>query len=351
MKLGLILAVRNHPAFPRPLSDVYAENIEDAVYAETELGFDHVWVNEHHLQPDQYSPSPWMVLSAIAVQTTAIRLGPSVICLPMHHPVSVSENAAVLDVLSNGRLELGLGIGSSEHEYRTFGSERSDAWKQAFEAARLIERTFKEGEFDFHGDFYELTEVTQTTKPLQENVRIWWGGAAPQTARRAARRGYNIMATGTRVYDEALLEFGRSPDEHEVGQVIGIHLAETRERAWDEAQHGIRWWMEFHRLRTGAPAGMTPEGPLPELPPAERLRDVEGLFFLPGMPVCVGTPDEVLPTLLAAYGGEHGRITQFAFHMRHPGMRTPEIRRSMELFRTEVMPRLRRKPQLSAAGA
>ena len=100
--------------------------------------------------------------------------------------------------------------------------------------------------------------------------------------------------------------------------------------------------MQYHRENTGAPAGMTATGPLSELPPAGELRNVEGLVFLPGMPIYVGTPEEVRDGLLTAYDDQHGRVTEIALAFRHAGMRSDVVRGSMELFRTDVMPHLPR---------
>lgn len=341
MKLGMVMAVRNHPDMPYSLNDVYRDYLDDAVYAEAELGFDHVWVNEHHLSADQYAPSIFPILAAIAARTSRIRIGSAVCLLPFHNPLRVSEDAATVDIISDGRLELGVAIGSAPQEYETFGTPREQAWKLTWEAADLIRRTFEEDIVDFKGEFFEYEGLTQTTKPIQKRVPMWWGGFGPQSMARAARRGYHIIGCASETYDEAVEATTRDLSTFQVGQVTGIHIAPTREQAWDEAQHGIHWWMQFHRINTGAPAGMTPTGPLmPELPAAEQLRDVDGLTFMPGMPCYVGTPDEVLENLLADCAGRHGRITQLVLAFRHAGMRTPEVRRSMELFRKEVLPNL-----------
>ncbi len=102
MDIGLGLAVRNHPDRPEALPAVYRDYLDDAVYAE-ELGFDSVWVGEHRMTPDQWTPSPLVTLGAIAARTSTIRLGTGVLCLPFHNPLRVAEGFAVLDNISNGR--------------------------------------------------------------------------------------------------------------------------------------------------------------------------------------------------------------------------------------------------------
>ncbi|MEV6134385.1 LLM class flavin-dependent oxidoreductase [Streptomyces violaceusniger] len=343
MKIGMVMAIRNHPDYAYPLQEVYRDYIDDAVYVESEMGFDNIWVNEHHLSRDQYAPSVFPILGAIAARTTRARLGTAVCLLPFHNPLRVSEDAATIDIISGGRFDFGVGVGSAAREYETFGTPREQAWKRTWEATELIRRSWEESSFDFDGEFYSYKELSQPTKPVQKHVPIWWGGFGPQSMARAARRGFNLIGCASSVYEETLATTGRAPSDSQIGQVTGIHLAPTRDQAWDEAQHGIHWWMRFHREATGAPAGMTPDGPLmPELPPAEKLRDIEGLTFMPGMPSYVGTPDDVLENLLADCAGRHGRITQLVLAFRHAGMRTAEVRSSMELFRKEVLPNLPR---------
>jgi alkanesulfonate monooxygenase SsuD/methylene tetrahydromethanopterin reductase-like flavin-dependent oxidoreductase (luciferase family) len=340
MKLGIVLSLRNHPDYPYPLQDLYADYIEDGVYADSELGFDHLWLNEHHFSSDNLCPSLFVTLAAIAARTKKIRLGTGVFCAPFHNPVRASEDAAVLDIISNGRLDLGIGVGSSPDEYRVFGAPQKEAWRRTWEIAEIIQRSFKQDRFDFHGEFYHYEDVWQNTKPVQKDVPIWWGGFGPKSMQRAAERGYNVLAGHYPGYDETLQKLGKPLESHQVAQILNIHVAETRDQAWDEAQHGLHWYMNFHRLRHNIPFGATADGPLDKLPPAQELRHVEGLMPMPGMPAYIGTPDEVREQLLADAGGRRGRITQFALHFRLPGMRTPEVRRSMKLFKTEIMPHL-----------
>lgn len=121
MKLALNLGIRNHPKTSYALADLYGDYLDDVAYAETELGFENVWVNEHHLSSDHYAPSVFPILAAIAVRTSRIRIGPGVCLLPFHNPIRVSEDAATVDIISGGRLDLGIGIGSAPWNMRRSG--------------------------------------------------------------------------------------------------------------------------------------------------------------------------------------------------------------------------------------
>ena len=108
MDFGLLLPFRNPKQWAVPFPQLYQDHIEQAVLAE-ELGYDHIWTTEHHFADDAWAPSLFPILSAIAMQTSRIRLGTYIIILPLHNPVRVAEDAATVDIISDGRLDLGIG--------------------------------------------------------------------------------------------------------------------------------------------------------------------------------------------------------------------------------------------------
>jgi alkanesulfonate monooxygenase SsuD/methylene tetrahydromethanopterin reductase-like flavin-dependent oxidoreductase (luciferase family) len=342
VKFGIIFSVRNHPDRPYPLQELYDDYLEDAVYADQSLGLDHLWINEHHSSPDQWCPSPFVLLGAIAARTKRIRLGTGILCIPFHDPLRVSEDVAVLDNLSGGRFDLGVATGSSPEEFKAFRIPKDEAWRRAWEATDFVQRSFVEDRVTFDGEFYHYDQVWQNTRPIQKPLPVWWGGFGPNSMKRAAERGYHILGGNFPGYDDTLKALGKRLEDHEVAQITAIHIAESRDQAWDEAQDGLHWLMNFHRIRHKIPAGMTPTGPLEKLPAPEDLRHVDGLCFMPGMPLYIGTPDMVREQLLADCAGRNGRLTQIALHFRLPGMRTPAVRKSMDLFRTDVLPHLPR---------
>ena len=125
MDFGILLPFRNPVQWHAPITKIYDEHIEEAVLAE-ELGYDHVWTTEHHFYDDAWSPSLLPILAAIAQRTSRIRLGTFIIILPFHHPVRVAEDAATVDILSKGRLDLGLGQGYVVSEFESFRIPRRD---------------------------------------------------------------------------------------------------------------------------------------------------------------------------------------------------------------------------------
>jgi len=108
LRFGIWFDFRNPPQWRRAYEDLYAETIEQVVWAEG-LGYESAWLSEHHFAPDGYSPSPVVIAAALAVKTKRMRIGTNVLLLPLYHPVRLAEDCATVDILSRGRFELGVG--------------------------------------------------------------------------------------------------------------------------------------------------------------------------------------------------------------------------------------------------
>src|SRR5215468_3286725 len=166
MKLVVTMGIRQLPSHRRPLQELYREHLEEAVLAE-ELGFDNVWASEHHFSEDAWNPSPVTFLAAVAGRTERVRIGTYVLLLPLHNPVRIAEDIAVLDNISGGRVDLGVGVGSSPEEFRTFGIPIENRLGRTFEALRIIERCFSVEEFSHAGKYYKFPDIHLTTRPVQ----------------------------------------------------------------------------------------------------------------------------------------------------------------------------------------
>ena len=168
--------------------------VEFAALAE-ELGFDGVTVTEHHA-PLMVCPSPHLLLAAAAVKTSRIRLGTAVTVLPLYNPIRVAEEAGMLDLLSGGRFELGLGRGVPGEAQVAVGRNLSDAdlrraWLEGLEVLNLA---LTERDFTFEGEFFPVERPTTiATRPLQDRLPVWLGGSSRETMRIAAARGWNVM--------------------------------------------------------------------------------------------------------------------------------------------------------------
>ena len=125
MNVGLLFPFRNPPKWRKPFTQFYAEQLRQAQLAE-ELGYDTIWLTEHHFAEDGYSPSLLPIAGALAAMTTRIRIGTFLLLLPLHNAVRVGEDAATVDVLTNGRFDLGLGQGYTPSEFEGYGIPRKE---------------------------------------------------------------------------------------------------------------------------------------------------------------------------------------------------------------------------------
>ena len=334
MQYSLINGVRNHPDAPYDLARVYADYISDAVLAE-ELGFLSSWYGEHHFRECQWTPSPMLVAATVAARTTTLRVGTAVTLLPFHDPIRVAEDAAVADVISGGRFDLGVGPGSQYEEFVTFGKDPATMNKRAWEAIDWMRRAFTEpGEFSHQGRFYDIPAMTFTTKPAQDPLPMWWGGMGPQNLRRAAERGMHLIAPFNAGFDAALVAAGRDPADHQVAVMIPVVVADSSERAWEIAGPGLDYFVNFYQMRRDLHGVPAPESARVTV---EMLRTGNAGFWF----AAVGTPDEVAGKLRPIVDGHAmGRVTQLALQMRQPGMTNDDTHRSMRLFASEVVPAL-----------
>ncbi len=334
MQYALINGVRNHPDRAYALQQVYADYISDAVLAE-ELGFVASWYGEHHFRECQWTPSPMMVCAAVAARTTTLRVGSAVALLPFHDPIRVAEDAAVADILSNGRFDLGVGPGSQYEEFVSFGIDPTTMIKRSWESIDWMQRAFSETErFSHVGTHYDIPDMTFTTKPVQTPLPMWWGGMGPLNLKRAAERGMHLIAPFNAGYDAALVAAGRNPAAHQVSVMLPVCVADTTEKAWEVAGAGIEYFVNFYQMRKdlqGVPADSSARVTI------EMLRTGNAGFWF----AAVGTPDEVVAKLRPIVAGHAmGRVTQLALQMRQPGMTNADTHRSMRMFASDVIPAL-----------
>ena len=152
-----------------------------------DAGFDAFWVSEHHGWPDGYLPSPLIALAAAAATTSTITLGTGVVVAPLHDPIRLAEDAAVLDQLSEGRLVLGLGVGYLDREYRTFGVRSSTRGRRTAETVEVLRHAWSGETFSYEGMVITRDRVRVTPTPFcDEGIPIWLGGYADAALRRAA---------------------------------------------------------------------------------------------------------------------------------------------------------------------
>ncbi len=193
MKFGLYSSIADPPR-GEDLAGRVEEVMEEAQLAE-ESGFDSIFFGEHHQDKDGFLPSPLIVASAVAGRTRRLNVGTSVILLPLHHPVHLAEDVLTLDVVSRGRIILGVGIGYQEADFRAFGVPMEDRVTLFEEGVEVIRQCWTGEPFTFHGKHHHLHDVRVRPGPYQQpSPPLWIGASTLSGARRAGRLGDAFVA-------------------------------------------------------------------------------------------------------------------------------------------------------------
>jgi len=220
VKFGLYSSIANPPR------GEHLERSIDEVIAEAQLaeasGFDSCFFGEHHQDKDGFLPSPLIVATAVAAHTRRLNVGTSVILLPLHHPVRVAEDVITLDLVSKGRVILGVGIGYQPADFRAFAVPMEHRLALFEESVEILRQCWTGEPFSFRGKHYTLEDVQIRPRPYQRpGPPLWIGASIPGAARRVGRIADAFVGTpstalenATRLVDtyrEAAREAGRAP--------------------------------------------------------------------------------------------------------------------------------------------
>ncbi len=330
---GLITCER-HPADPRRPEEIHSHALALAEQAER-LGFDSVWVSEHHFLDDGYLPSLLPMCAAIAARTRRIAIGTGVLLAPFHDPIRVAEDAAVVDLLSGGRLILGLGAGWRPEELDAFGVRPGEAGPRLERSVRILRQAWSDG---LVSDGYPGVAVTP--KPTGGGPPIWVGALSEPGVRRAGRIADGFLAT--EVTAESFAEqarwaaeerelAGRSDGPFTNAAVVSV-FAWPGPDAWQrvrDSHHYVVWKyldMEDARGRFGPPS----------MPPRLSPSEEEALR----RQIVVGSPEQVaeeLDRFRRLVGGEIDIVARLYW----PGLDPSVQEEALAIFAEAVMPQLR----------
>ncbi|HEX5829119.1 MAG TPA: LLM class flavin-dependent oxidoreductase, partial [Candidatus Limnocylindrales bacterium] len=265
----------------------YDETVRIAVEAER-LGFDSVWTTEHHFVDDGYMPSLLVVSAAIAAVTSRIEIGTGVILAPMHDPIRLAEDAATVQLLSHGRLLLGLGLGWSEVEYAGLRVDARRRGAAMEEILRILPQAWSGDPFTHEGTVYALPTVGVRPRPAQ-GIPVLIGGGAEPAIRRAARHADGLFANATPdkfaeqvrwVVDECE-RIGRDPATFRFIHYSVLLPGPTREEAlarYRDALWAMQW--KYADMEASASRALPPVAPPPFSRPDDDL--VRGRATLAG---------------------------------------------------------------------
>ena len=237
MKFGLYSSIANPPR------GEHLDRCVDQVIAEAQLaevsGFDSCFFGEHHQDKDGFLPSPLIVATAVAAHTRRLHVGTSVILLPLHHPVRVAEDVITLDIVSKGRVILGVGIGYQAADFRAFAVPMEHRVALFEESVEILRKCWTGEPFSFKGTHYTLEDVQIRPRPIQRPAPpLWIGASVPAAARRAGRLADAFVGTPSTnlestvrlidTYKEAARQAGRQP---QVVLMRDAWVAQTRAEA------------------------------------------------------------------------------------------------------------------------
>jgi alkanesulfonate monooxygenase SsuD/methylene tetrahydromethanopterin reductase-like flavin-dependent oxidoreductase (luciferase family) len=320
-----------------PLRQFYAERLA-LIEAYDRAGFYCYHLAEHHATPLGMAPSPGVFLAAVAARTRSLRFGPLVYLLPFYHPLRLIEEICMLDQLSGGRLEFGVGRGISPIETRYYGLDREKTQAMFEEAYRLVLAGLAGKNLTFEGEFYRFRDVPLELEPVQKpHPPIWYGSHNPESAERCARRAYNVVVLdGTGVarptaarYREVWDEIGAGRPMPKVGLCRFIVVADDDDEAIRLATRAYpRWYANFMHLFE-----------MHGISPALGARPSNYAEASGDGRLVAGSARTVAQALSAQIGGSafNYLVGQFAFG----DLTLAEASRSVDLFARDVMPALR----------
>src|SRR6478735_2699172 len=198
LRFGVMYDFRNPPGSGLATHELYAQ-VLDQVGTLEQAGYDVVWFTEHHFVEDGYLPSWIPVAGAVLARTQRMRVATNIALLPFAHPLRLAEDLAVLDNLSGGRVEMGVGMGYAPHEFKGFGFPVSRRVSMTDEGLEILTRAFTGEKFSFHGKRYQFEDVKITPGYVQPGgPPLWTAAMAEPGAARAARFGTNLLPQGPR---------------------------------------------------------------------------------------------------------------------------------------------------------
>jgi len=314
----------------------YYENALEEVVRAEDLGFDSVWMEEHHSVVNHYWPSPLPVLAGFATRTSRVRLGTDILVAPFYHPVRLAEDGAMVDIMSNGRFVMGAAIGYKPDEFALYGAELEKRGARFEEQLAIVKGLWTEGAVSFKGRYYQVDGRLEPRPISQPHPPIWIGGWGEITLRRAATLADNWLPgptadlarllAGKRQFLDNRAAAGRTTPPAEWPLTRDVIIADTDREARELAERHIM--VSYRKEYAGSW-----RHPFID---ASIATDLDGLMknrFL------IGGPDQVRRAL-EPFVKEYG-LTHLICRLFFPGMPHRHIMRELELIAKEVIPAFR----------
>jgi len=327
LRIGVSYDFRNPVNSGVSDAHLYAEILEQVKWLD-QIGADMVWFTEHHFVEDGYLPSWVPVAGAMAAVTSHVRFGTDICLMPFNHPIRLAEDLAVLDNISGGRVDIGLGMGYAPHEFRGFGFSPSRRVSLMNEGIEVLQQCFTGERFSYHGKRYQFEDVIIKPGYVQKGgPPIWLAAMSEPGALRAAHYDTNFLPQGLRKksfdpWVEALQSTDRKTSDKRVGIIRSILVTDDRSADWPVIRAAEKYRMQLYNRffeESGEGFGETGE-PVPQ---TWVVGDVEH---------CVAE----LKSFIREFG-----ITDIVTMAVPPGLRADQMGDSLQLLFSEVVPRLK----------
>ena len=337
MKFGVgLFSMQTHENVRSDHAELYRSALAQVKLAER-VNFDSVWLSEHHFLEDGYCSSPLTMAAAMAAVTERVRIGTGALILTLHNPVRVAEDAAAVDLISDGRFDLGVAMGYRKEEFDGFGVAMNQRPSRIEEAIEIIEKCWSEGPFSYEGKRFSFPEINVTPKPVRNHIPIYVGAFEEPAVRRAGRLGYPLLIGPGRTVPMIMDTLGWYNHEaekagHDLSGIKHVllretHVGETTEQA---QEGGTEYIINMYRFYLSLGVKIVIRGKnitSPDDPMFEHM--AEDRFI-------IGDPERCA-TEIEKYADVTG-IENILCRMVFPQASAEAVSRSIKLFGKEVIP-------------
>ncbi|HVY17307.1 MAG TPA: LLM class flavin-dependent oxidoreductase [Rhodopila sp.] len=343
LKFGAFLAP-HHPIGENPLLQ-FRRDLDLVEHLER-LGYDEFWCGEHHSSGWEMIASPEMFLAAAAERTKRIKLATGVVSLPYHHPFHVAQRIVQLDWMSGGRVIFGSGPGALASDAHALGVDPMLQRDRQDEAIGVIRRLFGGERITMKSDWFELNDAALQLLPYQEDLPFAVASQiSPSGMTLAGKHGIGIISIGSLseeglnalptqwgFAESAAAKHGRTVDRKNWRVLLSWHVAETREKAMEQARDGL-----FRHHNEYISATLQRPGAKPFKTPEEA---VEKMAYAPGAAATIGTPDDLVERIKAVLevSGGFGTVVGFVHDWANP----ENTMRSWDMVARYVVPEINR---------
>jgi len=332
----------HHPVGEHPLLQ-FRRDIDLVAHLDR-LGYDEFWCGEHHSSGWEMIASPEMFLAAAAERTSRIKLATGVVSLPYHHPYNVAQRMVQLDWMSGGRAIFGSGPGALASDAHTLGIDPMLLRDRQDEAIGIIRRLMRGERITYKSDWFQLNDAALQLLPMQEDMPFAVASQiSPSGMTLAGKHGIGIISIGSMsseglqslptqwgFAEAAAAKAGTTVDRKNWRVLLSWHIAETREKAREQARDGL---MRHHNeyitgtlQRPGAKPFKTPD------------EAVDKTAFVPGAAATIGTPDDLIATIknVIKVSGGFGTVVGFVHDWANP----ENTMRSWDMVARYVVPEI-----------